>query len=185
MWQLCSSLNEIESVDRTCFKIEYSSSEPIAPAKISTKLQPQKLKPNSILKLRRICCVSWAKLNSLEKLSCQRFLGWVFLCLLRKQFHHLSSVFWQTHLVPYCLQELWICYDTKRFFFSANSNASESNCFVLPPSFCLPERENFSRHFICELGFLRWFLPSLQDESITLFSRTNLRKYFLKFPSLC
>ena len=34
----CSSLNEIESVDRNCFKIkiEYSSGVPIAPAKIST-----------------------------------------------------------------------------------------------------------------------------------------------------
>ena len=100
------------------------------------------------------------------------FLRWVFLCLLRKQFHHLSSVFWQTHLVPCCLQELWICYDTKRYF-SVNSNASESNCIALPPSFCncLPERDwNFSRHFICELGLLWWFLPSLQDESRTLFN---------------
>ena len=82
------------------------------------KVKPQKLKPSSILKLRRICCANRAELNRLEKLfndlSGERF----FLCLLRKQFNHFSSVFWQTHLVPCCLQELWICYDTKRVFFS-------------------------------------------------------------------
>ena len=72
--------------------------------------------------------------------------------------------------MPCCLQELWICYDTKRFFFSASSNVSESDCFVLLLSFCLPERENFSRHFICELGFLGWFLPSLQGESKDAFN---------------
>ena len=50
----------------------------------------------------------------------QRFLGWAFLCFLRKQFklNHFSSVFWQTHLVPCFLHELWICYDTERFSFS-------------------------------------------------------------------
>ena len=42
----------------------------------------------------------------------------MFVCLRHKQFNHFSSVFWQTHLVPCCLQELWIYYDTKRFSFS-------------------------------------------------------------------
>ena len=44
--------------------IEYSSGEPTAPVKFSAKLYPQKLKPNSILRLRRICCVSRAERGS-------------------------------------------------------------------------------------------------------------------------
>ena len=97
------------------------------------------------------------------------FSGKCFFVLCASNFTIIPRCFNKRNLVPCCLQDFWICYDTKRFF-SASSNAIESNCFVLPPSFCLPEKENFSRRFICELGFLRWFLPSLQDESRTLFN---------------
>ena len=61
-----------------------------------------------------LCQPGWAEPTGK---AFQRSLGWAFLCLLCKQFNHFSSVFWQMHLVPCCLQELWICYNTKRFSF--------------------------------------------------------------------
>ena len=54
--------------------------------------------------------------------------------------------------------------------FSSGSDASENNFFVLRLSFCLPESKNFSRRFSASSYFLRWFSPSLQDESRSLFN---------------
>ena len=73
-----SSLNEIESVDRTCIKIEYSCSAPIALANISTNLYPQNLKPSSILKLRSICSrqpgrTDWKSFSTISRVSISLF----------------------------------------------------------------------------------------------------------------
>ena len=227
-WKLCSRLNEIESVGRTCIKIEYSSTAPNAPAKISTNLA-SKAKTKQYFEVAKAFLCQPGRAEQTRK-GFQRFLGWVLfvyyasngpfaasghmvqnppcwrasyvlghpqqrkcnfvlmksLCsgcpsgqlalqhggfctmwplAAKGPFHHLSSVFWQTHLVPCCLQELWICYDTKWV------------CLMLLRVIVLYSLYLFVCHkdkiFLespCELCFLRWFSPSLQDESRSLFN---------------
>ena len=111
----------------------------------------------------------------------RRFLGLVFLCLLRKQFHDLSLVFWQMHLVPCSLQELWIFYETKRFSQAALMLLRIINLYSVDSVYrfvCQKvkiSRGTSVRARIFLSGFLHLFETS-RDLCLTV-ARTNLRKY--------
>ena len=93
----------------------------------------------------------------------------MFLCLLRKQFHdQFLSVLTNASSAS--------CKNSGSVkilnVFSGGSNASDSKFFVLctPPIFLSSRKLKFLEALQCELGFLRWFSPSLQGESRSLFN---------------
>ena len=132
--QLCSSLKLRASYIK--LKIEYSSAgAPITLATLFSNFWPQKvkLKANSILKLRRICCVRQADLNRLEKLF-NDFSG---VSLVTKKASSRSSLVVLTNASCALLP----CKNSGAVkilnVFPGSSNASEGNGFVLRLSSCL------------------------------------------------
>ena len=159
-WQLCSNLNEIESVDRTCIKL-------------STRLVRQSLRQKfpqtySLKSWNQIIFWScegflvsagpswtdWKSFSTISRVSVSLFTAQAispsFLGVLTKA----SSAL----LLARILDLLW--YLTVFF---------QPALMLLRVITLYYFGSNFSRHFICELGFLGWFLPCLQDESRILF----------------
>ena len=76
-------------------------------------------------------------------------------------------MFWQTHVVPCCLQELWICYDTKRFSFSPTLMLLTVIALYSVYLFVC-QKVKISRGKLRARNFLRWLSPSVQDENFEI-----------------
>ena len=156
------------------FCIKYSSSTPTAPVKFSTKLKPQKLKPNSILRLRfRICCVSPGRAKQTGE-AFQRFLGWVFLCLPCKQFSFDKRILFLARTLVLLWYSEWFTFSPTLMLLRVITLYS---FYLFDYQKDKISRGNL-RARIFSGGFLHLFKTS-RDWLCLTFARTNLRKYML------